>query len=737
MTTVAKEAFKNKKSDLCGYDKPPGTKYWISDPQGEALLQQSATGLANYEEGVPLRTTPEILELAAEKSGDKPALRTEGVYSLGADGKATPAKPLDDWKTWTYGQYLDDVKSVAKAFIDLGLQQHQSVNIYGFNAPEWNISFYGAIFAGGKAAGIYPSDTAEQVRYKSDHSDAVIAVCQNESSMAKFVKVAEKLPLLKVIVTYQCDPGDDIQLQDRTIKRIRFEDLLAHGKDIDDSVLDQRRKLIKPGHPACLIYTSGTTGKPKAVMLSHDNLNYASYVVIRATRAGIGEADGEAKIVSYLPLSHVAGMLIDILVPVAKSSHLVGFNGWCSTNYARPYDLKKGSLVDRLKAVRPTIFLGVPRVYEKIMEKLKKVGENAGSVQKAVSDFAKSRALTYVLSRQLGGSGETPSFMWLSNFILGIVKKKLGLDKCEYFVSGAAPLSVDVANYFASLGISINEAYAMSESTSCITWSSEEFHSVGSCGFELPGVEVKILDRENKPVSESESVFVAKEESQGELCFRGRTLMMGYMANPRLGKEHVNEINQKNADAIDSNGFLHSGDKGTKDKKGLHKITGRYKEIIVTAGGENISPIPIEDELKKLCPLISNALMIGNKRKFNVILLTLKARGATGESPGTDELADEAAKFSTSSTVSEAIKDEKFAKEIENAIKEVNKKEEVVVSNAAKIQKFTILPHDFSVETEELTATLKLKRAFVEGKYEKMIDKMYVSKSSYVPFETS
>lgn len=216
------------------------------------------------------------------------------------------------------------------------------------------------------------------------------------------------------------------------------------------------------------------------------------------------------------------------------------------------------------------------------------------------------------------------------------------------------------------------------------------------------------------------------------MCFRGRHIMLGYMGNPALGEEHMATINKKLAEAIDSEGWLHSGDQGAIDKRGMVKITGRYKELIIGAGGENIAPVPFEDRVKELCPAISNFLMIGDQRKFNVALVTLKAVGATGEAPGTDELDGAAATVDASvKKISEAQQSEAFIKLVTEAITATNGDGTACPMNASKVQKFTILPRDFSVETGELTPTLKTKRSVVSATFEKSIEAMYASKDVY------
>lgn len=340
----------------------------------------------------------------------------------------------------------------------------------------------------------------------------------------------------------------------------------------------------------------------------------------------------------------------------------------------------------------------------------------------------------------MGGTGAFPPFFLPAEKLLNVIKKKLGLDACKFGLTGAAPITVDTLQYFGSLGIQINECYGMSECTGATTFSLDNAHTWGSCGFEVPGCEVKVFQIDEKDINKkkecprTQDMFSATEAEQGEICFRGRHIMMGYMANASLGKEHSKVIQKKTDESIDADGWLHSGDKGCIDVRGMVKITGRYKELIIGAGGENIAPVPMEDNIKKLHAGISNVMMVGDKRKYNVCVVALKTKGATGEKPGTDDLDGDALKISPGITTLTAAKsDPVWIKTITDAIIATNNDSSCCPMNAAKIQKFTILPTDFSVETEELTPTLKLKRSVAEKKYADAIDAMYKSKELYVP----
>jgi len=593
-----------------------------------------------------------------------------------------------------------------------------------------------AIMAGAKIAGIYPSDTPQQLHFKIEHSGATVVVVENLGKLEK-LRTAIKLGLrkLKAVVIWDGDWKDSVE----GVRCYNWKQFMDLGKEIESTRLTKLWNRIQPGHCCALVYTSGTTGNPKAVMLSHDNILFETSVVGKTISeySTVNQKAEEERTLSFLPLSHVAGMMVDIALPISITSY---GPGWSCTFFARPYDLKVGAIGDRLRAVKPTIFLGVPRVWEKVAEKVKAIGAKKPVPLKAFSGWCKRTLLAHQMNCQLGGSGKKYIGHGLANLVLGRVKSALGLEKCKFGLTGAAPISVDTLEYFGSLGIQINELYGMSECTGAVTCSVDSCHLWGSCGWALPGIEVKVFKPDSSGTVEcpkAKDLIHPTEKEQGELCYRGRNIMMGYLANPELGDEHVNLIRKKTNAAVDEEGWLHSGDKGCVDYRGMFRITGRYKELIIGAGGENIAPVPIEDNVKTLCPGISNIIMIGNLRKYNVALVTLKAKGATGEKAGTDELDGAALPVSKGiKTISAASKDAKWIETITQAISDTNNNGCCCPSNASKIQKFTILPHDLSIEGGELTPTLKTKRAVVDKKYTPVIDKMYATKSrdSYVPF---
>jgi long-chain-fatty-acid--CoA ligase ACSBG len=402
-------------------------------------------------------------------------------------------------------------------------------------------------------------------------------------------------------------------------------------------------------------------------------------------------------LISYLPLSHVAAQMIDIHGPLMLAAN---FKHPATVWFARP-DALRGTLRDTLLAARPTMFFGVPRVWEKFREALLRA--RRGGVLGAIGDWAKSVASEKFLASQLGSDAEPPLAFPVAKLLLNKVRAALGLDRCRYCLSGAAPITTETLDYFGSLDIPIHQVYGMSECTGPATLDLPDRTKNGSVGPALPGIEIKLdhVEGRDKP-------------NEGEICYRGRNVMMGYMKNE-----------EKTAESIDQDGWLHSGDVGRFDENGFVFITGRIKELIITAGGENIAPVPIEGDIKKLLAGLSNVMMVGDRRKFCSMLVTLQTEPIPETGTFSDKLAGEALQVDPSCiTVKDAQKSEVWTRYIERGRTTYNN--EIAVSNAQKLQKFVILDTDFSVAEGDLTPTLKLKRSVVAEKYANEIDSMYV-----------
>ena len=727
--------FKANADTLSVYDGK--SAYASTDKTKVRKILFAKTGFAS-EEVIPAQTIHSVFEGAAKNAGDKIALRWEDVKATAVkDGVVPPATPRESWTALSWNEYYHVCRTAAKAFISLGLGKLDGVTIFGFNSHQWFISEIAAIFAGGVAAGIYPSDTPAQFQFKLEHSGSTMLCMESMKHIKTNWDTIKKAKKVKAVVVWSAEAEELKQFQnDKNIKVFTWQQFLDVGSAVEDeSALNARIAEQESGSVCCYIYTSGTTGNPKAVMITHDNIIFESSCAMMHLKEhqGVGGEPTEERVISYLPLSHVAGMMVDIVMPAALTSK---GPAWMTVHFARPYDLKMGTIGARLTTIQPTMFLGVPRVWEKVAAKVKAIGATITGIKKSISTWGKGKGLEHQYSTQLGGTGEYPWFHGLANSIVGApVAAKLGLDECKYGFTGAAPISKDTLEYFGSLGINVNEVYGMSECTGAVTFSCDAAHQWGSCGYALPGCELKILREDGSEAPLAEDIFNPTEEEQGEICYRGRNIMAGYMANPDLGKAHVAEIQGKVDEAIDKNGWLHSGDKGCLSKLKMLKITGRYKELIIGAGGENIAPVPIENEIKRLVPGLKNFMMIGDKRPYNVAFATLNAVGANDEKPGTDELDGAALKMSPNcKTITAAMDDKNIIKAITDAITATNNNGAIVPSNAAKVQKFTILPRDFSIETGELTPTFKTKRSVINKKHEKMIEKIYATKDVYVKY---
>eukprot|EP00924_Labyrinthula_sp_SR-Ha-C_P001684 snap_masked-scaffold_18-processed-gene-6.31-mRNA-1 protein AED:0.02 eAED:0.03 QI:0/0/0/0.75/1/1/4/0/737 len=723
----------NKPDELVPYLKSSSPFYITSKFEKRKILK-AEKGIGSDEP----TTLISLLEQVVAQQKDKVAYSIEWPEpSLLEENQVPPPTPLDSWKQWTYKDTLYDVKRAAKSLISLGFKSRDTCSLYGFNNPCWVFGSLGAICAGGIFNGMYSTDSIKQLIYKSKVSGTTIVIVEEEKHLKNFVQVSKEYSGLKSIIVWkEVKELNKYRKKNSTLTILTWEEFLSKGEQVNEEQLIERIDNINPEECCVLVFTSGTTGNPKAVMLSHDNIT----TQIKGSTQLVGKTalSKPVRIISYLPMSHIAAFTMDILsvisIPLAS-------NKPCTVYFCRSYDLKYGSLLARLKQVKPTIFFAVPRVWEKFHEAIIAKAPKSGPTSK-VSKWAKNKVLKSQKNKQLGKTGKNPLFISFAKYIMRAARKKIGFENVAFAASGAAVLKKDTFEFWASLGIYICEAYGMSECSGTATTTTNIYRQWGTVGPAIKGTEVKILKpfEENKQECEKvPSIIFEKaysstasipEKYHGEICYRGRHIMLGYCANPDLGIEHVKELEKKNSETIDKEGWLHSGDKGVISEKGMLKITGRYKELIIGAGGENIAPIPIEDDFKAKCSALSNVVMIGDGRKFNVALVTLKCVGATGEKPGTNELAPGAVDYGSSGvkTVEEACNSGKFIKEVEKALEKTNSNGDVIINNTFKIQKFTILPLDLSVETGDFTVTQKLKRSVVTEKYKDVIEKMYQSK---------
>lgn len=561
------------------------------------------------------------------------------------------------WQTISWGSYWDQARRFAGALLSMGYEPEQAVAIMGNNCPQWVIADVGAMIVRGVPAGIYQTSTPEQAEYIANHSQARVYVMENAKMWESVSQIADQLTHVEKFVFIR-----DIDKITHD-KAISFDDFLALGKDHLDAV-DTRMAEVELDDLATLIYTSGTTGPPKGVMLSHRNLAFTS------KQAGelIGGISSEDCLVSYLPLSHIAEQMFSIHLPLTFGASI----WFCD-------DLKK--IKDALVAARPTIFLGVPRVWEKFKAALEiKLAEATGVKATIV---AKSRKAGIEAGYAKLKTGQP--FGFKANMANKLFQSKLraglGLDRLRVAVVGAAPVGLDVLEFFLSCGIPIHEVYGQSEDSGPTTFNRPNpgETKLGTAGLPFPGIEVKIAE-------------------DGEILVKGDNVFMGYYKNPEATGSTL----------ID--GWLYSGDIGEFDADGFLRITDRKKDLIITAGGKNVAPQNIEKLLRKVDG-ISQAVVIGDRRKFLSALVTLdpeRGPALAGEKGWPKELEALAAHPD-------------FVAHVQKGVDEANAE----LARYESIKKFEILPIDFTVEGGELTPTQKIKRRIVASKYDAEIEAFY------------
>jgi long-chain-fatty-acid--CoA ligase ACSBG len=535
--------------------------------------------------------------------------------------------------------------------------KNPNIAIHAFNSPEWFISAMGTMITGKYFCGIYNTNKNEQCMHIINTGECGTLIVEsikqfNESYNKK--EIIDELihNNIRIIVIDSSDRAENLA----GLNIIYWNDL-----DLESDLMELFAfPKINLSDICTLIFTSGTTGNPKAVEITHQNIITTVNGVIERFSLNMFQES----VVSYLPLSHIAGQLIDLYCPIFIGAQV---------HFARP-DALKGSLKDTLKIVRPSIFFGVPRVWEKFKEAMIKVGEKkyvgrSGQILKHTMNIVKFIEYQYRVSESYYYQTALWPLSVVSSQITNLIKQQLGLDRCKHFATGAAPISKEVLEYFTSIGIQILELYGMSETCGVICLSDPLNSLKGSCGKALNGVEIKIGDHQ-------------------EILCRGMNIFKGY---------HTIEGSEDKIDSgIDSDGFLHTGDCGKLDDNGYLYITGRIKELIITAGGENIPPVLIEDKIKHLIQsdthLSVEVVLIGDKRKYLTMLI-----------------------FSPDEQINDQV--------INKFIKEYNFIH--AISNAQRVQKFKIIRDILTVDNQMITPTMKLKRSKIYEKYLPVIESMY------------
>lgn len=607
-------------------------------------------------------------DIVAERSEIDESVAGRTVCSVFAERVA--ADPDEDalkwpdsdgsWHALTWSGYRDRVRDLTLALRAAGFGKGQFALIMARNIPEHLVADLAIVHAGGTAITAYNTLAPEQIQYLAQHSEATIAFVEDQDFLDKFLAIRDQLPLLRRVVLMKGEsPSDWV---------VRWDDLLTEGAAAaarSPEAFDESWKSVSPLDLAALIYTSGTTGPPKGVMYTHRNVVWTLEAFHRA-----GPLTHET-LLSYLPLAHVAERY---------TSHWGGiFRG--DLTYLCP---DPTLLAPALAEAHPTLFVGVPRVWEKFQAAIMAglaADPDAGRRAAVEGAIAAGRKLVALQQAGVEPPPELIAGVDRAQPVFAALRGKLGLDKCHFACTSTAPLPGDVMEFFAAIGLPLFEVWGMSELTGPATAIPLDGFRIGSVGVSLPGVEVKLAE-------------------DGEVLVRGGNVTPGYYRDPQRTKE-----------AIDAEGWMHTGDIGTVDENGYFKIVDRKKELIITSGGKNISPALLEG-LMKHHPLIGQAVAIGDGRRFVGALIVLD-----------QEVAPQWARAHgiTASSTAELSSHPAVVEEIGRGLAEANEH----VSRSEAIKRFVILPAEWTAESEELTPTLKLRRRVIERKYTPEIEAMY------------
>ncbi len=603
------------------------------------------------EKNVEINTIPRLFWDSVKSRGERVAMRE---------------KDLGIWQEISWSHYGERAKLTGLALHTLGLEKGNVVSIASEGNPEWLYTDMGTIGAGGISSGVYTTDSAAQVKYLVNDSATKFYFAENEEQLDKILEVRGECPTLKQIIVYDMEGLNDFH-DDQVIS---YEEFLKVGEKTDQENPDLWKSLVNnvsPDDIAILVYTSGTTGPSKGAMINHTNLLYSIN-----TGYDIFDVMEHEEQLSFLPLCHILERSVSVMIPL-KTGAVV--------NFAESID----TVPENIREVSPTVFIAVPRIWEKFYSSITILMKDATFIGKFFYQFSINVGSKY---KEYFIDGKEPPLSlklsyWICNqLVLKNIKKLLGLNNCRYALSGAAPISPDLINWYLSLGIDMREGWGMTETA-----------GVGTAFYSR---EIK-LGHVGRAVNDSE-VRIAQD---GEILFRGPGVFCGYLNKPEQTKETL----------ID--GWLHTGDVGEIDNYGNLKITDRKKDIIITAGGKNISPSEIENELK-FSPFISDAVVIGDKRKFLSCLIMIDEENVMKHAQDND------IPFSNFESL---CKSEEIVTLIDDEVNKVNKK----FASVEQVKKFSLIDIQLTAEDDELTPTMKLKRKFINQKYGDIIESMYQS----------
>jgi long-chain acyl-CoA synthetase len=564
-------------------------------------------------------------------------------------------KEGDQWAGKTFEEVRDIVRPLAFGLVTLGVEKGDRVSILGNTRPEWTYFDFAALSIGATVVPIYQTNSPEECRYVLDNSDSKVVVVEDAEQLEKVRAVREQLPQLEQIVLMTGSAEDAISM----------DDLAAKGAGGDDTTWATLYEAVTPEDICTFIYTSGTTGPPKGCIISHGNYRAMLNMV-----NGVSVIEDEDLAYLYLPLAHSFALLIQFGT----------FDLGTTLAYWERDPLK---ILPNLAELKPTYFPSVPRIFEKIYTAANSGIEKEGGLKKAIFNWA---IKVGEKMRAAERSGRQPGFLLQRQYafadqkVLSKIRNLFG-GRIRLAVSGAAPINPEILRFFDAAGVLVLEGWGMTETSTAATISTPEDFKVGTIGKPFPGCEVKIAE-------------------DGEILVKGPNVFQGYHKNPEATAETI------------VNGWLHTGDIGEIEPDGFIKITGRKKDIIITAGGKNITPANLEAEIKQH-PLVSQCVVVGDRRPYLVALVTLDPEEAVKYAQE-NNLPEDPAQLAQNPDVKAAI---------EAHVDKINQN----FARVEQVKKITILPHDLSQESGELTPTLKVKRAVVAQKHGDAIEQLYAA----------
>ncbi len=575
-------------------------------------------------------------------------------------------KSGDQWVDVSVPEFRDTVRWLATALHEMGVKPDDRVGILSENRPEWTMADFAVLNASAVSVPVYPTLLGWQIEYILNDAGTVVLVCSNQEQLDKVLEIRSHVPTLHAIIV--CDPPATMPEGVLT-----FKEVVERGRKFEEKNgrqwFDQSRKSRQPEDLATLVYTSGTTGNPKGAMLTHGNITSNTVTV----REFVPFQPGDVAL-SILPLSHILERMVDFLYYYKGGT----------VAYAENIN----KVADNLGEVRPHFFGAVPRLFEKMRARVLDNVAGAPPARQKIFYWALKVAeerLPYIVDRKPMPFGLKMKSAVADKLVFGKILARLG-GRVKYVVSGGAPLSADLAAFFIGAGVEILEGYGLTETSPVIAVNRPDKRRIGSVGPIIPGIEVKIAE-------------------DGEILTRGPHVMKGYWNNP-----------DATAAAIDSEGWFHTGDIGEIDKDGFLKITDRKKDIIINAYGKNIAPQPIEALLKS-SPYVGTPVLIGDRRKYLSALIV----------PNFEKLEREAATLGISTASREAlVGDERIKSLIQGELDRFNKN----LDRQEKIRRFALLARDFTIDDDEITPSLKVKRKNIDKKYKNVIDQMYVDEGS-------